>query len=192
MTMRRAAAAAAAATLVPPWLEPLLATQFFSACPDHADAARSECNMFCLDCRPSPPAFCFYCRSDTHPATASSRYGGRRTTTWCAWRRWRRRWTSAGCRRTSSTARGCSSSTSARSRAAEGPPPPGRPRRPRTTARSAPAPSSTPSALLLGCKLVRIKRNGDASFTPTEASVSASASGSGSGGGDGDDNKRGG
>ncbi|XP_015898561.1 protein RGF1 INDUCIBLE TRANSCRIPTION FACTOR 1 isoform X2 [Ziziphus jujuba] len=50
--------------LVPPWLEPLLTTSFFSVCRTHGDAARSECNMYCLDC--SGDAFCFYCRSSRH------------------------------------------------------------------------------------------------------------------------------
>ncbi|CAL2273290.1 hypothetical protein PRUPE_7G123100 [Prunus persica] len=50
--------------LVPPWLEQLLSTSFFSVCRTHGDAARSECNMFCLDC--SGDAFCFYCRSSRH------------------------------------------------------------------------------------------------------------------------------
>ncbi|XP_054786623.1 protein RGF1 INDUCIBLE TRANSCRIPTION FACTOR 1-like [Prosopis cineraria] len=49
---------------VPPWLEPLLTTSFFSVCRFHGDAARSECNMFCLDC--NRDAFCFYCRSSRH------------------------------------------------------------------------------------------------------------------------------
>lgn len=49
---------------VPPWLEPLLTTSFFSVCRIHGDAARSECNMFCLDCNGA--AFCFYCRSSRH------------------------------------------------------------------------------------------------------------------------------
>ncbi|KAJ0963567.1 hypothetical protein J5N97_028689 [Dioscorea zingiberensis] len=61
MMMRRVAAA-----LVPPWLEPLLTTRFFSTCAAHSDAARSECNMYCLDC--AGAAFCFYCRADSHPA----------------------------------------------------------------------------------------------------------------------------
>ncbi|XP_008787468.2 uncharacterized protein LOC103705512 [Phoenix dactylifera] len=65
MMMRRVAA-----SLVPPWLEPLLTTPFFSACPSHSDAARSECNMYCLDCSSSSgaaaAAFCFYCRTDRH------------------------------------------------------------------------------------------------------------------------------
>ncbi|KAL5545999.1 hypothetical protein UlMin_005686 [Ulmus minor] len=51
--------------LVPPWLEPLLTASFFSVCRTHGDAARSECNMFCLDCG-SDGAFCFYCRSSRH------------------------------------------------------------------------------------------------------------------------------
>ncbi|CDP15315.1 unnamed protein product [Coffea canephora] len=50
--------------LVPPWLEPLLNTSFFSVCRTHGDAARSECNMYCLDC--NEDAFCFYCRSSKH------------------------------------------------------------------------------------------------------------------------------
>ncbi|EEF42845.1 protein with unknown function [Ricinus communis] len=50
--------------LVPPWLESLLSTAFFSICRTHGDAARSECNMYCLDCRGD--AFCFYCRSSRH------------------------------------------------------------------------------------------------------------------------------
>ena len=50
--------------LVPPWLESLLSTQFFTVCRTHEDAARSECNMYCLDCEGD--AFCFYCRSSRH------------------------------------------------------------------------------------------------------------------------------
>ncbi|KAJ7976870.1 PLATZ transcription factor family protein [Quillaja saponaria] len=50
--------------LVPPWLEPLLKTSFFTVCRTHGDAARSECNMYCLDC--NGDAFCFYCRSSRH------------------------------------------------------------------------------------------------------------------------------
>ncbi|KAL3536196.1 hypothetical protein ACH5RR_004657 [Cinchona calisaya] len=49
---------------VPPWLEPLLNTGFFTICRTHAHAARSECNMYCLDC--NTDAFCFYCRSSKH------------------------------------------------------------------------------------------------------------------------------
>ncbi|KAF9675143.1 hypothetical protein SADUNF_Sadunf09G0001500 [Salix dunnii] len=51
--------------LVPPWLESLLSTAFFTICPRHREAPRSECNMFCLDCN-SSDAFCFYCRSTQH------------------------------------------------------------------------------------------------------------------------------
>ncbi|KAL5740927.1 hypothetical protein ACOSP7_029796 [Xanthoceras sorbifolium] len=51
--------------LVPPWLETLLTSAFFTVCRTHADAARSECNMFCLDCN-GGDAFCFYCRSSKH------------------------------------------------------------------------------------------------------------------------------
>ncbi|KAM7265246.1 hypothetical protein ACFE04_002929 [Oxalis oulophora] len=58
-----------AATLLerPPWLESLLTTSFFTVCRTHRDAARSECNMFCLDCSTNvDDAFCFYCRSSRH------------------------------------------------------------------------------------------------------------------------------
>ncbi|KAG0460493.1 hypothetical protein HPP92_020790 [Vanilla planifolia] len=56
-----------AAELVPPWLEPLLTTPFFSVCSSHSDAARNERNMFCLDCGGAGVgAFCLYCRSDSH------------------------------------------------------------------------------------------------------------------------------
>ncbi|KAK4783134.1 hypothetical protein SAY86_007508 [Trapa natans] len=48
----------------PPWLEPLLSTEFFSGCHVHGDAPRSECNMYCLNCNVG--AFCFYCRSARH------------------------------------------------------------------------------------------------------------------------------
>ncbi|XP_066345505.1 protein RGF1 INDUCIBLE TRANSCRIPTION FACTOR 1-like [Miscanthus floridulus] len=34
----------------PPWLKPLLGTSFFGQCKLHADAHKSECNMYCLDC----------------------------------------------------------------------------------------------------------------------------------------------
>lgn len=56
---------AAGTALVPPWLESLLTTSFFKPCREHCDAAKSECNMFCLDC-PSDKSFCFYCRSAFH------------------------------------------------------------------------------------------------------------------------------
>ncbi|KAJ0624674.1 putative transcription factor interactor and regulator Znf-B family [Helianthus annuus] len=49
---------------VPPWLEKLLSTEFFPVCRTHGDAARSECNMYCLDCNDG--AFCFYCKSSKH------------------------------------------------------------------------------------------------------------------------------
>ncbi|KMZ63261.1 hypothetical protein ZOSMA_41G01050, partial [Zostera marina] len=52
-------------SLVPPWLEPLLTSPFFTICRSHDDSPRSERNMFCLDC-PSATAFCFYCRSTSH------------------------------------------------------------------------------------------------------------------------------
>ncbi|CAA3008455.1 uncharacterized protein At3g50808-like isoform X1 [Olea europaea subsp. europaea] len=50
--------------LVPPWLERMLNTAFFRVCRNHSDAARSECNMYCLDC--NTDAFCLYCRSSKH------------------------------------------------------------------------------------------------------------------------------
>ncbi|EPS64629.1 hypothetical protein M569_10152, partial [Genlisea aurea] len=50
--------------VVPPWLERLLNTGFFHACEIHASFAKSECNMFCLDCNSDP--FCFYCRNSSH------------------------------------------------------------------------------------------------------------------------------
>ncbi|KAE9616720.1 putative transcription repressor PLATZ family [Lupinus albus] len=50
--------------LVPPWLERLLSTTFFSLCETHINAPRNECNMFCLDCRNQ--SFCFYCKSSWH------------------------------------------------------------------------------------------------------------------------------
>ncbi|CAA3003287.1 uncharacterized protein At3g50808-like isoform X1 [Olea europaea subsp. europaea] len=50
--------------VVPPWLERLLITAFFRVCRSHGDAARSECNMYCLDC--NSDAFCLYCRSSKH------------------------------------------------------------------------------------------------------------------------------
>lgn len=36
--------------IAPPWLEPLLNTNFFMLCSVHADANKSECNQYCLDC----------------------------------------------------------------------------------------------------------------------------------------------
>ncbi|KAI4385459.1 hypothetical protein MLD38_003481 [Melastoma candidum] len=51
--------------LVPPWLESLLSTPFFSVCPSHRHSPRNECNMYCLDCN-GPRAFCYNCRSSCH------------------------------------------------------------------------------------------------------------------------------
>ncbi|KAK7312616.1 hypothetical protein VNO77_36600 [Canavalia gladiata] len=48
----------------PPWLEQLLSTTFFSMCKAHIHAPRNECNMYCLDCRDH--AFCFYCKQSWH------------------------------------------------------------------------------------------------------------------------------
>ncbi|XP_030522169.1 protein RGF1 INDUCIBLE TRANSCRIPTION FACTOR 1-like [Rhodamnia argentea] len=50
---------------VPQWVEPLLCTTFFTTCSTHRDAARSECNMYCLDCN-GGDAICFYCHSSRH------------------------------------------------------------------------------------------------------------------------------
>ncbi|XP_075500373.1 protein RGF1 INDUCIBLE TRANSCRIPTION FACTOR 1-like [Primulina tabacum] len=50
---------------VPPWLEKLLTTAFFTVCRSHGAANRSECNMYCLDCSVDD-AFCPYCRSSKH------------------------------------------------------------------------------------------------------------------------------
>ncbi|KZV14029.1 hypothetical protein F511_44582 [Dorcoceras hygrometricum] len=50
---------------VPPWLEKLLTTAFFTACPIHGATPRSECNLFCVDCSVDD-AFCHYCRSSNH------------------------------------------------------------------------------------------------------------------------------
>ncbi|KAK8514454.1 hypothetical protein V6N12_009160 [Hibiscus sabdariffa] len=49
---------------VPPWLESLLSTPFFTNCSRHRETSRNECNMYCLDCMND--AFCFYCRSSAH------------------------------------------------------------------------------------------------------------------------------
>ncbi|GMJ11335.1 hypothetical protein like AT4G17900 [Hibiscus trionum] len=43
----------------PPWLIPLLQTSFFGQCRLHADAHKSECNMYCLDCMGA--ALCSLC-----------------------------------------------------------------------------------------------------------------------------------
>lgn len=48
----------------PAWLESLLSAAFFTVCRTHGDAARGECNMYCLDCKGDP--FCYYCRSSRH------------------------------------------------------------------------------------------------------------------------------
>ncbi|KAF9670420.1 hypothetical protein SADUNF_Sadunf13G0066400 [Salix dunnii] len=45
----------------PPWLHPLLQTSFFAQCKLHADAHKSECNMYCLDCMNG--ALCSACLS---------------------------------------------------------------------------------------------------------------------------------
>ncbi|CAL5212202.1 unnamed protein product [Lathyrus oleraceus] len=50
-------------SLTPPWLERLLSTKFFSPCKAHFNAPRNECNMYCLDCKES---FCFYCKQSWH------------------------------------------------------------------------------------------------------------------------------
>lgn len=57
-------ASSSSSMAAPLWLEPLLGTTFFHICRVHGDAARSECNMFCLDCHSD--AFCYYCRSSRH------------------------------------------------------------------------------------------------------------------------------
>uniref|UniRef100_A0A2P2KIS5 PLATZ transcription factor family protein n=3 Tax=Rhizophora mucronata TaxID=61149 RepID=A0A2P2KIS5_RHIMU len=45
----------------PAWLRPLLQTSFFVQCKHHADAHKSECNMYCLDCMNG--ALCSLCLS---------------------------------------------------------------------------------------------------------------------------------
>ncbi|KAF3780910.1 hypothetical protein EJ110_NYTH38077 [Nymphaea thermarum] len=52
--------------MLPPWLESLLSTTFFTGCSIHGASARSECNMYCLDCA-GTGAFCIYCRETMHP-----------------------------------------------------------------------------------------------------------------------------
>uniref|UniRef100_A0A0D9V1K5 B box-type domain-containing protein n=1 Tax=Leersia perrieri TaxID=77586 RepID=A0A0D9V1K5_9ORYZ len=51
---------------VPPWLELLLATQFFTYCTSHVHSPRNECNLFCIDCEAPQAALCYYCRSSHH------------------------------------------------------------------------------------------------------------------------------
>ncbi|XP_062200499.1 protein RGF1 INDUCIBLE TRANSCRIPTION FACTOR 1-like [Phragmites australis] len=52
--------------MVHPWLELLLATQFFTTCRNHLLSNRNDCNLFCIDCEAPPAAFCYYCRSHHH------------------------------------------------------------------------------------------------------------------------------
>jgi len=57
----------------PPWLKPLLSTSFFVQCRIHADAHKSECNMYCLDCMNG--ALCSQCLAyhrDHHAIQVSS------------------------------------------------------------------------------------------------------------------------
>ncbi|XP_019239233.1 PREDICTED: uncharacterized protein LOC109219242 isoform X3 [Nicotiana attenuata] len=46
----------------PPWLKPLLKSNYFHTCPVHEDSSKSECNMYCLDCMGT--ALCSYCLSN--------------------------------------------------------------------------------------------------------------------------------
>ncbi|XP_050234380.1 protein RGF1 INDUCIBLE TRANSCRIPTION FACTOR 1-like [Mercurialis annua] len=43
----------------PPWLKPLLKERFFVQCNLHAHSHKTECNMYCLDCKNG--AFCSLC-----------------------------------------------------------------------------------------------------------------------------------
>ncbi|XP_078163237.1 protein RGF1 INDUCIBLE TRANSCRIPTION FACTOR 1-like [Carex rostrata] len=45
----------------PPWLKPMLRTNFFMSCPVHTELTKNECNLYCLDC--TGPALCSYCHS---------------------------------------------------------------------------------------------------------------------------------
>ncbi|MCO5552773.1 hypothetical protein L7F22_006290 [Adiantum nelumboides] len=45
----------------PPWLVPLLNTNFFSSCSKHGDINKNECNQYCLDCMGE--ALCLSCLS---------------------------------------------------------------------------------------------------------------------------------
>jgi hypothetical protein len=49
--------------LGPPWLIPMLKSNYFVPCGFHGDSNKSECNMFCLDCMPRN-ALCSYCLID--------------------------------------------------------------------------------------------------------------------------------
>ena len=60
----------------PPWLKPLLGTSFFGQCKLHADAHKSECNMYCLDCMNG--ALCSQCLAyhrDHHAIQVSTPQG---------------------------------------------------------------------------------------------------------------------
>ncbi|KAJ7538052.1 hypothetical protein O6H91_11G032500 [Diphasiastrum complanatum] len=46
----------------PPWLKPLLATNFFTPCGLHGEMNRSECNLYCLNC--TGEALCSSCAID--------------------------------------------------------------------------------------------------------------------------------
>ncbi|KAJ1702874.1 hypothetical protein LUZ63_002653 [Rhynchospora breviuscula] len=48
----------------PPWLEPLLTTNFFVQCKAHIGSNKRECNMYCLDCFNG--ALCSLCLSQDH------------------------------------------------------------------------------------------------------------------------------
>ncbi|XP_050225750.1 protein RGF1 INDUCIBLE TRANSCRIPTION FACTOR 1-like [Mercurialis annua] len=52
----------------PPWLQPLLETSFFAQCKLHADAHKSECNMYCLDCTNGPLCSLCLCYHKDHRA----------------------------------------------------------------------------------------------------------------------------
>ncbi|XP_047325056.1 protein RGF1 INDUCIBLE TRANSCRIPTION FACTOR 1-like [Impatiens glandulifera] len=45
----------------PLWLKPLLRENFFVQCKLHVDSHKTECNMYCLDCRNGP--LCYLCLS---------------------------------------------------------------------------------------------------------------------------------
>ncbi|KAJ4809405.1 PLATZ transcription factor family protein [Rhynchospora pubera] len=53
-------------TLTPPWLEAMLKAKFFTHCSKHREMPRNECNMFCADCFENSSSFCIYCRSQNH------------------------------------------------------------------------------------------------------------------------------